>query len=60
MHYSYTGGRRRNMPSIKIHLKMLYSYTEGEHKNILVRFSIHQINVPSFYGYLSQGFVAKE
>jgi hypothetical protein len=48
MHYSYTGGRRKNMLSIKIHPKMFYSYTGGEHKNMLTRFSIHQINAPRF------------
>jgi hypothetical protein len=36
MHYSYTGGKRKSMSSIKIHPKIFYSYTEGEHKNMLV------------------------
>ena len=39
---------------------MFYSYTRGEHKNMLVRFSIHQINVPSSCYYLSKVFVAEK
>ena len=60
MHYSYTGGRRKNMPSILIHSKMFYSYTGGEHKNMLVRFSIHQINALSSYYYLSNNCYAEK
>ena len=33
MHYSYTGGRRKNMFSIQIHQKMFYSYTGSEQKH---------------------------
>ena len=47
MHYSYIGGRRKNMPSNQIHPKIFYSYTRSEHKNMLDRFSIHQINALS-------------
>ena len=60
MHYSYSAGRHKNMPSIKIYPKMFYSYTGGEPKNMLVWFSIHQINAPSSYWYLSQSFVAEK
>ena len=42
------------------HPHMHYSYTGGEHKNMLVRFSIHQINAPSSCWYLSQSFVTKK
>jgi hypothetical protein len=38
MHYSYTWGRRKNMPSIWIHPKMFYTYTRGKHKIMLDRF----------------------
>jgi hypothetical protein len=41
---------RKNM--LSIHLKMFYSYTEGEHKNMFDKF-IHQINTPSSCEYLS-------
>ena len=46
--------------SLTHHLHMHYSYTGGEHKNMLVRFFIHQINAPSSYWYLSQSFVAEK
>jgi hypothetical protein len=39
---------------------MFYSYTRGEHKNMFVRFSIHQINVLSSYCYLSKFCCKKE
>jgi hypothetical protein len=32
-HYSYTGSRRQNMPSIQIHSKLFYSYTRRKHPN---------------------------
>ena len=54
MHYSYTGGRRKNMPSIQTHPKMFYSYTGSEPKNMFVRFFTHQINAPSSCCYLSK------
>ena len=60
MHCSYTGGRRKNMPSIYIHPKMFYSYTGSEPKNMLVMFSIHQINIPSSCYYLSKFCCRKE
>ena len=59
MHYSYTSGRRRNMPSIQIHPKIFYSYSRSEHKNMLDRFSIHQINAPSSCYYLSKVLLQK-
>ena len=39
---------------------MFYFYTEGEHKNMPDRFSIHQINAPNSCYYLSQSFVAEK
>ena len=39
---------------------MFYSYTGSEPKNMLVRFSIHQINALGSYWYLSQSFVAEK
>jgi hypothetical protein len=39
---------------------MFYSYTGGEHKNMLVKFSIYQVNAPSSCSYLSQSFVAEK
>ena len=39
---------------------MFYSYTRSKHKNMFIRFSIHQINAPSSCYYLSQSFVAEE
>jgi hypothetical protein len=39
---------------------MFYSYTGSEHKNIIDRFSIHQINAPSFCCYLSLFCYKKE
>jgi hypothetical protein len=39
---------------------MFYSYTGGEHKNMLVRFSICQINALSSCCYLSKVYVAEK
>ena len=39
---------------------MFYSYTRSEHKNMFVRFSIHQINAPSSLSYLSKFITEKE
>jgi ferritin len=39
---------------------MFYSYTWSEHKNMIDRFSIHQINASSFYYYLSKLCCRKE
>jgi hypothetical protein len=39
---------------------MFYSYTGGEHKNILDRFSIHQINALSSCYYLLKFCYEKE
>ena len=39
--------------------KMFYSYTEGEHKNMLVRFSIYQINAPSSCCYILKVLLQK-
>jgi hypothetical protein len=36
------------------HQKMFYSYIGSEHKNMFVRFPIHQINAPSSCYYLSK------
>jgi hypothetical protein len=60
MHYSYIGDRCKNMPFHLDPPKMFYSYTGSEHKNMLVRFSIHQINAPSLVSYLSRFCCRKE
>ena len=52
IHYSYTGGRRKNMPSSRSTQKCFAP--TGEHKNMLDRFFIHQINALSSYCYLSK------
>jgi hypothetical protein len=39
---------------------MFYSYTGGEHKNMLDRFSIYQINAPSSCYYLLKFYCRKE
>jgi hypothetical protein len=39
---------------------MFYSYTRREHKNMLVRFSIHQINAPNSCCYLSKVLLQKK
>ena len=39
---------------------MFYSYTGGEHKNILVRFSIHKINAPKFLLLSFKSFAAEK
>ena len=39
---------------------MCYSYTGGEHKNVLVRFSIHEINAPKFLLLSLKSFVAEK
>ena len=39
---------------------MFYSYTGCEHKNMLDRFPIHQINAPSSCYYLSKFYYRKE
>jgi hypothetical protein len=39
---------------------MHYSYTGGRHKNMLDRFSLHQINTPSSCCYLSKFCCRKE
>jgi hypothetical protein len=39
---------------------MFYSYTGGEHKNMLVRFFIHQINAPNFFLLSLKSFVAEK
>ena len=58
MHYSYTGGRRNNMLSIQIHLKIFYSYTGSKHQKYSSQ-DIHQINTPSSCCYLLKVFVAE-
>jgi hypothetical protein len=39
---------------------MFYSYTGGEHKNMFVRFFIHQINAPKFLLLSLKSFVAEK
>jgi hypothetical protein len=39
---------------------MFYSYIGGEHKNMLVRFFIHQINAPKFFLLSLKSFVAEK
>ena len=59
MHYSYTGGRRKNMPSIQIHPKnVLLLHWEKTPKIYFIGF--HQINAPSSYCYLSKVCCRKE
>ena len=60
MHYSYTRGRHKNMPSIQIHPKKCYILTLGVNtRNMLIRFPIHQINAPSSCCYLSKVLLQK-
>ena len=60
MHYSYTKGRRKNMLSIQIHQKCSTPTPGVNTKNMLDRFSIHQINAPSSCYYLSKFCCRKE
>jgi hypothetical protein len=58
MHYSYNGGRRKNMPFHLDPPKNVLLLHWGEHKNILVRFSF-KINAPNSYCYLSRDLLQK-
>ena len=60
MHYSYTGGRRKNMP---FHLdppkKLFYSYTRSKHQKYTLK-DIPQINAPKFLLLSLKSFVAEK
>ena len=59
MHYSYTGGRRKNMPSIQIHPKNVLLLHWEKTPKICFR-GFHQINAPSSCCYLSKVCCRKE
>ena len=60
MHYSYTRVGAKTCLSSRFTRKCFTPTLGANNKNILDRFSIHQINAPSSCWYLSQSFVAEK